>query len=108
MTGLGIITAYFSDPFVSGYTCGSAIHATLSQTKELLGIKNTKRFSGAFKVPRTIYDYVINLSSINYVTLIISTICIVYLMVFKELINPRIKKCVRYEFPSELLLVSRC
>lgn len=41
----------------------------------------------------------------NVSTLVTSAICITYLILFKELINPRIKKRFKIEFPSELLLV---
>ena len=50
--GLGIVASYFSDTFISSYTCGSAIHVVVSQIKELLGLKNIKKFDGPFKIPR--------------------------------------------------------
>lgn len=47
----------------------------------------------------------LNVGNINYTALTISLLCMLYLIVFKELINPRVKKRVKVEFPSELLLV---
>lgn len=41
----------------------------------------------------------------NLATLVLSIICITYLIIFKEFVNPRIKKKLKLEFPSELLLV---
>jgi MFS superfamily sulfate permease-like transporter len=54
-SGLGIISSYFSDAFISGYTCSSAIHVFTSQVKSLLGIKNAKDFEGALKIPKVQY-----------------------------------------------------
>ena len=41
-SGLGIITSYFSDTFISSYTCASAIHVINSQIKDLFGKINNK------------------------------------------------------------------
>ena len=105
MSGLGVLTKLFSDSFIGGYTTGSAIHVLVSQLKDLLGIKNAKRFNGAFKIPQTIFDILIKLGSTNIGTLIVSAICIVYIIIFKEVLNPRIKKRFKIEFPSDLFLV---
>ena len=96
---------YFSEAFVSGYTCGSAIHSIIAQCKELFGIKNTTRFSGAFKIPKSIYDMATKSSSANIGTVITSFCSMGFLLIFKEFLNPKIKKRFKYEFPSELLLV---
>jgi MFS superfamily sulfate permease-like transporter len=53
-SGLGIISSYFSDAFISGYTCSSAVHVFTSQVKSLLGIKNARDFEGALKIPKVI------------------------------------------------------
>jgi len=49
---LGILTTYFSDTFVSSYTCGSAVHVIKSQLKDLLGISNSIRYTGLFNIPK--------------------------------------------------------
>jgi MFS superfamily sulfate permease-like transporter len=54
-SGLGFVSSYFSDTFISGYTCGSAVHVVVSQTKEIFGMKNVTRYDGTFKVPRVIH-----------------------------------------------------
>ena len=41
----------------------------------------------------------------NWRTLLVSVACIIYLVIFKEVVNPRLKKIIKYSFPSELLLV---
>lgn len=50
--GLGFVSAYFSDSFVSAYTCGSAIHVGTSQIKDIFGLKNVKKYQGMFKIPK--------------------------------------------------------
>ena len=103
--GLGNLTSFFSDTFISGYTCGSAVHVIVSQIKDLFGMKNVAKYEGNFKIPKTIYDLATRLPSSNYVTVICSFICILFLTFSKEFANPLIKKCIKIEFPSELLLV---
>jgi MFS superfamily sulfate permease-like transporter len=52
ISGLGILTSYFSDTFISSYTCASAIHVIKSQVKDLLGIRKAISYHGAFNVPK--------------------------------------------------------
>jgi len=52
ISGLGILTSYFSDTFISSYTCASAIHVIKSQVKDLFGIQGTISFHGAFNLPK--------------------------------------------------------
>ena len=52
LSGLGIIASYFSDTFVSAYTCAGAFVVLTSQLKHILGIKNLRKFVGSFKIPR--------------------------------------------------------
>ena len=82
------------------------MHVLVSQLKELFGLKNTIRYNGAFKIPRTLYDIASKLDSTNLPTLLTSTCCILYLLLFKEFLNPKIKRRIKFDFPAELLLVS--
>ena len=50
--GLGILSSYFSDTFISSFTCASAFHVVVSQIKELFGLRNLVRYDGIFKVPK--------------------------------------------------------
>jgi len=52
LSGLGFISYYLSDAFISGYTCGSAIHVFVSQIKDIFGLKNTIKYEGVFKIPK--------------------------------------------------------
>lgn len=51
-SGLGFITSYFSDTFISSYTCASAIVVIKSQVKSLFGLENTIRYSGIYNIPK--------------------------------------------------------
>ena len=46
---LGFITAYLSDPLVSGFTTGAACHVYTSQIKNIFGVE-TGQYSGPFKL----------------------------------------------------------
>jgi MFS superfamily sulfate permease-like transporter len=85
---------------------GSAIHVLVSQLKDLFGIKTSTRFNGVFKIPKTVYDIIVKLDSTNVGTLVVSIACIIYIVIFKEFVNPRIKKRCKMEFPSDLVLVN--
>lgn len=104
--GLGIVSSYFSQAFISGYTTGSAIQVFTSQIKDVFGLKGLNKYNGAFKIPLTIADILSKMGTTNIPTLILSAICIAYLIFCKEFINPKVKKKFRLEFPSELLLVN--
>jgi len=105
VSGLGILSTFFSDAFVSSYTCGSAIHVATSQIKSLLGIKKTKRFQGILNVPKTCYNLGENILSANWKTIIFSICCCVYLSLMKEVVNPRFKRRFKLDFPTEIILV---
>ena len=105
ITGLGVLSSFFSDAFVSSYTCGSAVHVATSQIKNLLGIKNTKRFQGIANIPKTYYNLGENIKTANWKTILFSIICCFYLALMKEIVNPRIKKRFKIDIPSEMILV---
>jgi hypothetical protein len=54
LSGVGFLSSYFSDTFISGYTCASSLHVVVSQTKEIFGMRNVTKFDGSFKVPKVI------------------------------------------------------
>ena len=105
---MGIVTSYFSDTFISSYTFGSSIHVVKSQIKDLIGIQNTPQIDGYFNIPRSLIMLLSKLfQDSNWQTILLSAFCITYLVLFKELINPWIKKKIKFDFPSELLLVNK-
>ncbi len=75
-------------------------------------MRNTTKINGFFNVPKS-FDMLLNKiipdsnwhSDSNWQTILLSAFCIIYLVIFKELINPWIKKKIKFDFPSELVLV---
>ncbi|XP_059150453.1 prestin-like isoform X2 [Physella acuta] len=104
---LGFLTVYLSDPLISGFTTGAAIHVFTSQIKHIFGI-STGRYSGAFKLVYTYYDIFKNLPDTNAVTFIASIVCMILLWVVKEYINgnPKIKPKLKMPIPTELIVVA--
>uniref|UniRef100_F6RWI8 SLC26A/SulP transporter domain-containing protein n=1 Tax=Ciona intestinalis TaxID=7719 RepID=F6RWI8_CIOIN len=100
---LGIITLYLSSHLVSGFTCGAAFHVMTSQIPKLFGL-NIPRKSGILAIIYTYIDVFKNIATTNVATLILSAICIIFLVIGKE-INQRFKKRLPFPFPWEILVV---
>lgn len=49
--GLGILSSYFSQSFISGYMTGSAIQVFVSQIPEIFGLSGLNKYNGTFQVP---------------------------------------------------------
>jgi MFS superfamily sulfate permease-like transporter len=84
---LGFITIFLSEPLISGYTTGAAVHVFTSQIKHIFGLNITSE-RGLFSVPKTWIDSVVEIfgdwtSNVNNVTLIISIITIFILIIFR-------------------------
>ncbi len=60
LSGLGFISYYLSNAFISGYTCGSAIHVFVSQIKDVFGLKKTLKYEGVFKIPKVNISHISN------------------------------------------------
>lgn len=61
---LGNLAALLSEPLVNGFTTGAAVHVTVSQLKDLFGVKIPRR-KGAFKVVYVKIKYFFFLFSFN-------------------------------------------
>jgi MFS superfamily sulfate permease-like transporter len=48
---LGFVSAFFSEPFNTGFITGCAVHVFTSQVKQVFGI-NIARYEGIFKIPK--------------------------------------------------------
>lgn len=103
---LGFVTTYLTEPFVSGFTTGAAIHVFSSQIATIFGVKSPSNLPTIFKLPR-FYIEVIKLifTKINWVTSGISLSSIVFLYTMKYF-NNRYKSKIRLTIPVELILVS--
>ena len=103
---LGFVTSYLSEPFVSGFTTGAAIHVFGSQLASLFGVRSPSKVATLFKLPRFVIKLIeLIFTEINWMTTSLSCMSIVFLIVVKYL-NDRYKAKVRIVLPTELVLVS--
>lgn len=47
---LEIVTTYFSDAVVGGFSTGAAFHVFVTQLKDFFGVRNLEQRSGAFNL----------------------------------------------------------
>ncbi|GMS84861.1 hypothetical protein PENTCL1PPCAC_7036, partial [Pristionchus entomophagus] len=99
---LDFLTAYLSDPVVSGFNLGAACHALIAQVPSLLGVKIPKRPSQFFLIFKSVGDILSSLPQSNLPTIIVSSLCILFLIGSKSI-------CSRFRllklFPNELVLM---
>lgn len=100
---LGIVTTYLSTHLISGFTCGAAFHVLTSQISKLLGI-DVSRKSGTFALIRTYIEIFQRITETNWATVIVSTCCIIFLVIGKE-INRRYHDKLPISIPWELGVV---
>ncbi|XP_066283849.1 prestin-like [Branchiostoma lanceolatum] len=101
---LGFVTIYLSDPLVSGFTVGAAFHVVGSQVKYLLGLE-IPRYSGPLSLVYTFIDVFRLIAQTNVAAVITSLICIIVLLVGKE-VNLRYKDKLRgIPIPTELIVL---
>ena len=102
---LGFLTVYLTEPFISGFTTGAAVHVFSSQIPSLFGVPSPRNLSIVFKLPK-FYVKVIGsiIKDINWVSTGIGLASTIALFLVKYL-NDRFKSTIRIVIPSELLLV---
>ncbi|KAF5401024.1 Cadherin EGF LAG seven-pass G-type receptor 3 [Paragonimus heterotremus] len=101
---LGIFVVYVSAPLLGGFTTAAAVHVFANQLNGLFGIK-LKRNLGAGRLIYTAINFCQIIDQANYVTVLLSVSCIVILLVFKFLINPRVVVKLHFPIPVELLVL---
>lgn len=104
---LGFLTVYLTEPFISGFTSGAAIHVFSSQVPAMFGVKSPKGIDGAFKLPR-FYVALIEtiIKEINWTATAIGLSSLIVLYIAKYL-NERYKAKLRIVIPNELILVRK-
>nr|VZH95012.1 unnamed protein product [Spirometra erinaceieuropaei] len=101
---LGFVTRFLSDPMISGFTVGSAVHVVVSQLKTVFGL-SIARQSGIFHVPLEFYEICQKLPLTNFASLGLSLVFIALLYCFRRWINPMVMKKVKVPIPMELVVV---
>ncbi|CAL8098852.1 unnamed protein product [Calicophoron daubneyi] len=101
---MGGVIRYLSGPMISGFTVGVAVHVFTSQIKTVFGVKIVKPM-GLFTIPLTYYRVFASIRTANLVTVALCIVCIIVLLIFKEVINPRVVKRIRVPIPIDLVVV---
>uniref|UniRef100_A0AC35F0C8 STAS domain-containing protein n=1 Tax=Panagrolaimus sp. PS1159 TaxID=55785 RepID=A0AC35F0C8_9BILA len=104
---LEIITTYFSDQLISGFTTAASLQVFSSQLRALFGIHGFKDPTGIGNVFRRLYLVAKNISHAHIPTCIVSACTIIALIIGKEFISPFLQKRLRLPtpFPVELVVV---
>ncbi|XP_065352120.1 prestin-like [Cloeon dipterum] len=101
---LGNISVFLSDTLVSGFSTAAAVHVLASQLGSLLGVQVGKHNSD-FKVILVLRDVIKNISTLNVVSLSLSLSIMALLILYTEIIKPRVEKRCHYPFPMELMCI---
>ncbi|XP_060593517.1 prestin-like [Ruditapes philippinarum] len=103
---LGFITVYMSDALIGGFTTGVTCHVFTSQVKHIFNVK-LKSYSGIFKLIYTYRDFFTNISTTNYVTVLLSVSSITVLYCVSKFINrnPKLQPKMFMPVPVELIVV---
>lgn len=103
---LGFLTVYLTEPFISGFTTGAAVHVFTSQIPSVFGLKTPRGVHGSFKLPKFYIKLFPSLFyNINWISTAIAFVSIIVLYSAKYL-NDRYKSTIRIVLPCELILVS--
>ncbi|XP_059491237.1 prestin-like [Neocloeon triangulifer] len=101
---LGNISVLLSDTLVSGFSTAAAVHVLASQLGSLLGVKVGK-YNSNFKVILVLRDVVMNIPSLNYVSLSLSLSVMAVLIIYTEIIKHRLEKRCHFPVPVEMLCI---
>ncbi|XP_064409157.1 solute carrier family 26 member 6-like, partial [Latimeria chalumnae] len=99
----GFVVTYLSDPLVRSYTTAASIHVLISQLKYVFGV-TTSRYSGPLSSIYTLIDICAHLPETNIGALVVSIICIVALLIVKE-VNAAFRLKLPMPIPMELITV---
>ncbi|CAF1961203.1 unnamed protein product [Rotaria magnacalcarata] len=102
---LGFLTVYLTEPFISGFTTGAALHVFTSQIPYIFGLKTPQGVSGPFKLPKLYVKLIgILVRDINWISTAIG-ICSIIVLYLAKYLNERFKSKIRIVLPCELILV---
>lgn len=103
---MGFLTVYLTEPFISGFTTGAAIHVFTSQIPSIFGVKTPGGISRAFRLPKLYIQLIRSIfQNINWMSTAIGIVSSIVLYVSKYL-SERYRAKIRVSIPCELILVS--
>ncbi|KAJ8046200.1 Prestin [Holothuria leucospilota] len=100
---LGFVSVYLSKSFIQALTTGAAFHVATSQVQRVLGIE-VERHSDPFGVILIWIDIFSSLTSLNWATVVVSTISF-FLLVFMTLLNAKLKNKLIVPIPMDMIVV---
>ena len=102
---MGFLTVYLTEPFISGFTTGAAVHVFSSQIPSAFGVPSPRSSSSVLKLPRFYIKLIQSIiDRISWVTTAIAFTAMFALYVGKKL-NERYKAKLPIAIPCELILV---
>lgn len=101
---LGFITSYLSSSFIAGFTTAGGSHILTSQIPSALGIP-VRTVNKPGKLIYKFIDIFKSLPEVHIPTLILSLICIVILVIVKDVINEKFKDKMKMPIPIDIILV---
>ena len=104
---LGFISHLFSRPFTRAYVAGAGVHVFVAQLDTMFGITICNTIPSIFKVPYTVYWIIeqIVMLRVNWLSIVISAICIVVIYIVKFLNDFLQKKKFPFPLPIQLLII---
>uniref|UniRef100_A0A1I7SGV5 Sulfate_transp domain-containing protein n=1 Tax=Bursaphelenchus xylophilus TaxID=6326 RepID=A0A1I7SGV5_BURXY len=101
---LAFLTKYISDPLVSGFTTGAAMHVFMSQVPKAMGIK-IPATPGIGELVHKVINCILGIPRINWVTFTIALLGCAFLWLGRDFLNPPFQKRFKLPIPFELILV---
>ena len=102
---LGKIVVFIPMSCISGFTTAAALHILTSQMKFILGI-TVPGHTGIFKFVKVWKEIFLGLPDSNICDLVISICCFIFLVVIKEIANPKLKDKLPVPIPAEIIVVT--
>ncbi|KRZ15482.1 Prestin [Trichinella zimbabwensis] len=105
LMNMGFLSVYLSDQLVEGLTTGSAVLVFTSQIRHVFGIKGLPDTGNPLDIIRFYGCFFIKIDNFNWLALVISSICILLIIVVKQFLDPPFKRYFKFSLPFELFLV---
>ncbi|XP_006874181.1 PREDICTED: sulfate anion transporter 1 [Chrysochloris asiatica] len=100
---LGFLSTYLSPPLLDGFAMGASLTILTSQVKHLLGVR-VPRYQGPGMVLSTWLSLLQNLGQSNVCDVVTSAVCLLLLLVTKEL-SDRYRHRLKVPLPMELVVI---
>ncbi|KAI1296495.1 Sulfate transporter [Halotydeus destructor] len=102
---MGTISLILSDQLISGFSCGAAFHVIVSQLPPVFDLKGISEGNGPLQLIYQLMEVWQKLDSINYYTLVISSVVLVVVVVYKDIIEKKLQNKISFPIPIDLIIV---